>query len=353
MVVLFQNSGSLLSHAVDNGSSAKQTFRPSKAWYPVQLLFRRAPSWEHVLRLRNNQARCLGAPKERFGNEGSHLDTVLTESTPCLCINRTIFSTEVVEHPGVIIVKGDVNSGAVIRADGDIVIWGNVEGEVHAGKCGDRQAMVFGLQLTPTALSIAGYVAPEPVGDDGSHYCEVATLSSDGKIRIQKAVDQSFKGLLAVHGDDNAAKAPILGVIKDGKKAWFGFDVKSMRRPSQVAFLTGAYIFTVGVALLLFPERLFGIFFDLKSVGRLWIQVGAIIAVVFGIYYIGTAFGDAKGCNGADSFYMSTVIGRIFLLVGRFTCCSPPPFHCWCCEFGWCSDDVEGLTNSTNLMTNA
>ena len=35
---------------------------------------------------------------------------------------------------------------------------------------------------------------------------------------------------------------------------------------------------------------------------------------VFGVYYIGTAWGYLKGFDGAQSFYMSTVVGRIVIL---------------------------------------
>lgn len=93
-------------------------------------------------------------------------------------------------------------------------------------------------------------------------------------------------------------------------------DQASSKRPAQLALFTGVYIGLVGMALLVFPTSLFGVLFDVRSVTVGWIRVGAILAVVFGVYYIGTAVGDMRGSSGARAFYMSTVVGRVFLFVG-------------------------------------
>ena len=37
-----------------------------------------------------------------------------------------------------------------------------------------------------------------------------------------------------------------------------------------------------------------------------------VICVAFGVYYFGTAYGDGKGL-GARAFYLSTVVGRVFI----------------------------------------
>lgn len=205
-------------------------------------------------------------------------------------------------------VKGNVNSGAVICASGDIVILGKLEGEAHAGRSGDVHAIIFAWQLKSRTLSIAGCDA-QGLASDRARFCEVALLS-DGEIRIQDTADFSFKYASLQNEDSGKIQA---GTLDSGDRPWFTINVRSMRKPSQVAFFTGAYIFVLGAALLLFPEPLFGVFFDLKSSVKEWIRVGAVLAMVFGVYYIGTACGDAKGCDGARSFYMSTVIGRTFI----------------------------------------
>lgn len=268
------------------------------------------------------QARCFGAAKD-FGNEGFQMEENLTGpkmvnseglTASCLCIDRTILKGEIVDHSGVIIVKGNVNSGAAIHADGDIIILGHLEGEAHAGRNGDTHSIIFALHLNPTIISIAGSIAH---GHDivGAKFGQTASLFSAGEIRIHKAPDRSFNYLSVENGDINVVKDQPVGDLKGGDKAWFGIDMNSMRKPSRVALFTGSYILIIGIALFLFPETLFGVFFDLKSIIREWIRVGAVLAVVFGVYYIGTALGDVKGCNGADSFYMSTVIGRVLIFL--------------------------------------
>lgn len=49
-----------------------------------------------------------------------------------------------------------------------------------------------------------------------------------------------------------------------------------------------------------------------RSVAPGWIRVGGTLCCLFGSYYLGAAHGDFTG-QGLDSFYRSTVIGRIFL----------------------------------------
>lgn len=45
-----------------------------------------------------------------------------------------------------------------------------------------------------------------------------------------------------------------------------------------------------------------------------WIRVGGTLAALFGCYYWGAAFGDSNG-SGSRAFYVSTVVGRVGLVV--------------------------------------
>jgi septum site-determining protein MinC len=60
------------------------------------------------------------------------------------------------------VIIGDVHAGAEIVAGGDVVVWGRVHGMVHAGAMGNDQAVVCALELRPTQLRIAGYIATSP-----------------------------------------------------------------------------------------------------------------------------------------------------------------------------------------------
>ncbi|RLC86017.1 MAG: septum site-determining protein MinC [Chloroflexi bacterium] len=79
-----------------------------------------------------------------------------------LVVRRTLRSGQSLRHPGHIVVIGDVNPGAEVVAGGDIVVWGRLRGMVHAGALGDEGAVVCALDLAPTQLRIAGYIARSP-----------------------------------------------------------------------------------------------------------------------------------------------------------------------------------------------
>jgi len=81
---------------------------------------------------------------------------------PPLVVERTLRSGQKVHHPGHVVVIGDVHAGAEVVAGGHIIVWGKVRGVVHAGAMGDSGATVCALDLSPTQLRIAGYIARSP-----------------------------------------------------------------------------------------------------------------------------------------------------------------------------------------------
>jgi septum site-determining protein MinC len=54
-----------------------------------------------------------------------------------------------------ILVIGDVNPGAEVSSEGDILVWGRLRGVVHAGAKGNGRAIVAALDMEPTQLRIA------------------------------------------------------------------------------------------------------------------------------------------------------------------------------------------------------
>jgi septum site-determining protein MinC len=87
-----------------------------------------------------------------------------------ILVQRTLRSGQVINHPGHVVVIGDVNPGAEIRAGGSVVVWGRLRGIVHAG-LGEGQgenAIVCALQLSPPQLRIGDYIARSPA-DDSDH----------------------------------------------------------------------------------------------------------------------------------------------------------------------------------------
>ncbi|GAQ82280.1 protein with septum formation inhibitor MinC domain [Klebsormidium nitens] len=207
-------------------------------------------------------------------------------------IRRTVRGGQTEDHPGTVVVFGDVNRQSVISAGGDIIVWGRLRGEAHAGKFGDRKSVICALDMAPTKLNIADKVAYGPEGK-GSHYPEVASIDAGGNIQIEPSLFYQNPA-----GQSGANRS------KDGHTP--------LTKPAWAALFTGAYISVVGLAVLLWPVKLFGLLFNVKSISPGWIRVGGVLAMVFGAYYLGTPLLAQQGL-GAEAFYWSTVVGRVFL----------------------------------------
>ncbi|MDW8054871.1 MAG: septum site-determining protein MinC [Anaerolineae bacterium] len=70
-------------------------------------------------------------------------------------ISRRIRSGQVIKHPGHIVIVGDVNPGASLMAGGDVIVWGRLQGSVHAGVLGNDRAIVCALEFAPSVVRIA------------------------------------------------------------------------------------------------------------------------------------------------------------------------------------------------------
>jgi septum site-determining protein MinC len=103
------------------------------------------------------------------------LDTTLHSGEGAILVRRTLRSGFSLQHPGHVVVIGDVNPGAEVIAGGDILVWGRLRGVVHAGAEGNEEAIVCALDLSPTQLRIAGQIAITPKRRGKAHP-EVARL---------------------------------------------------------------------------------------------------------------------------------------------------------------------------------
>jgi septum site-determining protein MinC len=72
-----------------------------------------------------------------------------------LFLNRTLRSGTRIVFAGHVVVLGDVNPGAEIVAEGNVIIWGRLRGMVHAGSMGNREAVICALDFSPMQLRIA------------------------------------------------------------------------------------------------------------------------------------------------------------------------------------------------------
>ena len=91
----------------------------------------------------------------------------------------TVRSGEYLESPGDLLILGDVNPGAKVSAEGNIIIWGRLLGIAHAGNKGDSQATISALQLRPVQLRIARKVARGPKEKPQLGIAEQAKIESE------------------------------------------------------------------------------------------------------------------------------------------------------------------------------
>jgi len=71
-------------------------------------------------------------------------------------------SGQSIRTAGHVVVMGDVNPGAEIISQGNIIVLGSLKGLVHAGCTGDCDAYIAALLLQPTQLRIAGIITAFP-----------------------------------------------------------------------------------------------------------------------------------------------------------------------------------------------
>jgi septum site-determining protein MinC len=99
-----------------------------------------------------------------------------------LFLTKTLRSGTRIEFPGHVVVVGDVNPGAEIVADGNVLVWGRVRGMVHAGAKGDASAYICALDLSPTQLRIADEVSAI-LKPQANPRPEIASLNEEGKLQ--------------------------------------------------------------------------------------------------------------------------------------------------------------------------
>jgi septum site-determining protein MinC len=102
-----------------------------------------------------------------------------------IVVQRTLRSGQVIHHPGHVVVIGDVNPGAEIRAGGSVVVWGRLRGTVYAGigdDGPDEKAVVCALQLSPTQLRIGNHIARSPGDETDQEIMPEMASIQDGQI---------------------------------------------------------------------------------------------------------------------------------------------------------------------------
>jgi septum site-determining protein MinC len=107
-----------------------------------------------------------------------------------------------------ILLIGDVNPGAEVNSDGDILVWGRMRGIAHAGANGNRGSIVAAFDLDPVQLRIDQVVAASQAGQNESGPRWGSTRAASRRPEIARLVD----GRLTIEAWDEAksAGAPLL-----------------------------------------------------------------------------------------------------------------------------------------------
>jgi septum site-determining protein MinC len=121
--------------------------------------------------------------KPRPEEQRRFADTISSDDN-ALFISKTIRSGTRIEYPGNIVIVGDINPGAEVIAEGNVVVWGRVRGVIHAGAKGNRNAFICALDLSANQLRIADEVSAtlNPQKDPKP---EIASINEEGKLQAE------------------------------------------------------------------------------------------------------------------------------------------------------------------------
>ena len=101
-----------------------------------------------------------------------------------LFLERTLRSGTRIEFAGHVVVLGDVNPGAEIVAEGNVIIWGRLRGMVHAGSKGNREAVICALDFSPMQLRIADE-ASAAMAPQAPSKPQIARISGSGHLQAE------------------------------------------------------------------------------------------------------------------------------------------------------------------------
>ena len=102
-------------------------------------------------------------------------------------VRGTLRSGQAVEHPHNVVILGDVNPGAEVRAGGDVLVFGKLMGLVHAGVRGDESSEIAALRLTPTQIRIASKISRPPDNEEGDFEPQPErAFIETGRIMVEK-----------------------------------------------------------------------------------------------------------------------------------------------------------------------
>lgn len=82
----------------------------------------------------------------------------------CKVIKHTLRAGQYTESDGTIIIIGDVNPGAEVKAGDNVIVYGIIKGRVEAGTNDETNAYIVALDFEPVQLKIGSKIATSPAG---------------------------------------------------------------------------------------------------------------------------------------------------------------------------------------------
>lgn len=116
----------------------------------------------------------------------AHAPEPIMPQDETLLIRKTVRSGQSIQHHGNIVIQGDVNPGAEVKAGGDIIIIGALRGIAHAGrKAGLEPVSITALKFQPTQIRIREQIDSNIDGKILRQKMPVTAEISNGKIEYK------------------------------------------------------------------------------------------------------------------------------------------------------------------------
>ena len=116
------------------------------------------------------------------------------ESRITLFIKRTIRSGQTIDYKGHVVIYGNVNHGGVVRATGNITIFGKLYGSVWAGCGGDDNSFIVASSFMPTQIRVGSHVLTgAQIGKKGGEFGSSAAIVRGGLLQIIP-IDEFIRG---------------------------------------------------------------------------------------------------------------------------------------------------------------
>ncbi len=104
------------------------------------------------------------------------------EAFPTKYLKQTIFAGQFISFEGNLVIIGDCHEGSQIYASGDVTVWGNLSGSVHAGKNGNEKCKIRALHMNASQLKIANCFVKRPTALDTQTNTQTDTAPEEAKI---------------------------------------------------------------------------------------------------------------------------------------------------------------------------